>query len=469
MGVLSSKISTRLGVPTLLIFLAVGVIAGSDSLGGVRFQDAYTAQVLGAITLSFILFSGGLDTNFHHIKPILWSGVLLSTLGVFITAMAMALFMYFVAGFSLAEGLLVGAIVSSTDAAAVFSILRSKNISLKANLSPLLELESGSNDAMAYLLTMFSIKLITHPQDTTLLSFIPIFIKEMLLGGLVGLGIGKALKLIINKVKLPYNSLYPALTLSMVLFAYSATNFVHGNGFLAVYITGLILGSNDFIHKKSLLKFYEGIGWLLQIVMFIVLGLLVSPSLLVSIAGIGVLAAIILMFMARPAGVFGSLLFSKLNVSHKTFISWVGLKGAVPIVLATHPLIAGIDKGDTIFHIVFFIVILSVLLQGTTLYPLAQWLQLEDFSQKKKKKPILEFSEDVKSELLELVLPKTASSIGKEIVELGFPKGALIVLIQRNKQYLTPKGDTKLEGGDHLMVMLDEKKQKKEVEESLGI
>lgn len=469
LGVLSSKISTRLGVPTLLIFLAIGVLAGMDSIGVIHFNDPYTAQVLGAITLSFILFSGGLDTDFKHIKPILIGGGLLSTLGVLVTASVIGGFLYFVSDFSLIEGMLVGAIISSTDAAAVFSVLRSKNISLKANISPLLELESGSNDAMAYLLTVFFTSVLKEGHAVEFSALIPFFLKEMILGALMGVLVGKLLVFLINRVQLSYDSLYPALTLSMILFAYSFTNFMHGNGFLAVYIAGIILGSQDFIHKKSLLRFYEGIGWLMQIVMFITLGLLVSSRMLFSIAGLGVLVAIVAMFIARPIGVFVSLAFSKYKSRHKFFISWVGLKGAVPIVLATYPLIHKIDKADAIFHIVFFIVIISVLLQGTTLYPFAKWLELEDTSGRKKRKPAVALSEDVRSELIELTLPPSVSAVGKQIVELGFPKGALIVLIQRKNQYVSPRGDTVLNGGDSLMIMVDEKKEIKEVKTCLGI
>ena len=469
-SILSSKISTKLGVPTLLLFLAIGMLAGSDGIGWVRFEDPYKAQVLGAITLTFILFSGGLDTAFEDIRPIIWNGILLSTLGVLVTACTIGYCIYLITDFSLIEGLLVGSIVSSTDATAVFTILRSRNIHLKANLAPTLELESGSNDAMAYFLTIFFTSLLASDQAVNIVSVIPKFLQEMLIGGLAGLIMGKLMVFVINKARLPYEALYPALTLSMILFTYSATNVLHGNGFLAVYIAGLMLGSRDFIHKKSLVRFYDGIAWLMQIVMFIVLGLLVCPSKLVPIAGIGLLIAAVSIFVARPLGVFLSLAFSKTNFNQKLFTSWVGLKGAVPIVFATYPLIEGIDKCDMIFHIVFFIVFTSVLLQGTTLYPFAKWLQLEDTSPIKKQKPwTLKLSEDVKSELLELVVPKGAEIAGKQVVQLGLPKNALIVLIERDKGYLTPRGDTVIEERDKLMVMTDDKNEIQELKACLGI
>ena len=469
-SILSSKISTKLGIPTLLLFLTIGMLAGSDGLGWVHFEDPYKAQVLGAITLTFILFSGGLDTAFEDIRPIIWNGVLLSTLGVLITASTLGYFIYLITDFSLLEGLLVGSIVSSTDATAVFSILRSRNIHLKAKLAPTLELESGSNDPMAYFLTIFFTGLLANKQEISVASVIPKFLQEMLIGGFVGFIMGKAMVFVINKARLPYEALYPALTLSMILFTYSATNVLHGNGFLAVYAAGLVLGSRDFIHKKSLVRFYDGIAWLMQAVMFIVLGLLVFPPKLIPIAGIGLLIAAVSMFVARPLSVFLSLAFSKTNFNQKLFISWIGLKGAVPIVFATYPLIAKIDKCDTIFHIVFFIVFTSVLLQGTTLYPFAKRLKLEDTTPIKKQKPwTLKLSEDVKSVLLELVLPKGAEAAGKQVVQLGLPKNALIVLIERDKRYLTPRGDTVIEGGDKLIVMADDKDEIKALKAALGV
>jgi cell volume regulation protein A len=467
-SILASKLSSHLGIPTLLIFLAIGMLAGKDGLGGIQFESPYVAKVLGTVTLTLILFSGGLDTNFEHIRPIVWNGILLSTIGVLITALAIGFFVTWITDFTLIEGMLVGAIVSSTDAAAVFSILRSKNLQLKDNLSPTLELESGSNDAMAYFLMIFFTKLLTTSPDMGIWAAIPRFFQEMLLGGLVGIVVGKAMVFVVNKIQLAYEALYPGITLAMILFTYSATNFVHGNGFLAVYIAGIILGSQNFIHKNSLVRFYDGISWLMQVAMFISLGLLVSPHKLIPIAGIGMLIAAALMFIARPLSVFIALAFTKVNFNQKLFISWVGLRGAVPIVFATHPLLESVSKSDKIFHIVFFIVLTSVLLQGTTLYPLAKWLKLEETAPEKKIKPI-SLSEDVKGELVELIVPFHSVVEEKKLVEIDFPRSALIVLIKRADHYLTPRGDTALKGGDKLLVMAEDKNEIKAVKESLGI
>jgi cell volume regulation protein A len=467
-SILASKLSSKLGIPTLLIFLMIGMLAGADGLGGIQFESPYVAKVLGTITLTLILFSGGLDTDFEHIRPIIWNGILLSSIGVLITALGIGYFIYWVTDFTLIEGMLVGAIVSSTDAAAVFSILRSKNLHLKANLGPTLELESGSNDAMAYFLMIFFTKLLTSNQDISIWSAIPRFFQEMCIGALIGVIVGQGMVFVVNRIQLAYESLYPGITLAMILFAYSATNFVHGNGFLAVYIAGIILGSQNFIHKNSLIRFYDGISWLMQVVMFISLGLLVSPHKLIPIAGIGLLISAALIFLARPISVFVSLAFTKVNLNQKIFISWVGLRGAVPIVFATHPLLESVGKSDKIFHIVFFIVLTSVLLQGTTLYPLAKWLGLEETTSHKHIRSV-NLADDVKSELIELTVPAGSSVDGRKIVEIDFPKNALIVLINRNKRYLTPRGDTELKVGDKLLVMAEEKNDIDEVEACLGI
>ncbi len=467
-SILASKLSSNLGIPTLLIFLAIGMLSGSDGLGGIQFDSPYVAKVLGTITLTLILFAGGLDTNFEHIRPILWNGISLSTIGVLITSLGLGYFIHWVTDFSLIESMLMGAIVSSTDAAAVFSILRSKNLQLKNNLSPTLELESGSNDAMAYFLMIFFTNMLTSSHEVSIWTAIPMFFEEMFLGALVGIIVGKGMVFIVNRIQLAYEALYPGITLAMTLFTYSATNFMHGNGFLAVYIAGIMLGSQNFIHKNSLIRFYDGISWLMQVVMFISLGLLVSPHKLIPIAGIGLLISAALIFLARPVSVFIALAFSKIGLNQKLFISWVGLRGAVPIVFATHPLLLNIDKADKMFHIVFFIVLTSVMLQGTTLYPLAKWLRLEEETAKPHG-DMVDLPENIKTELVELIVPANSQVDGKKIVEINFPKSALIALISRNKRYLVPRGDTELQVGDKLMIMAENKEEIQEVKDCLGI
>ncbi|MFN3480216.1 MAG: potassium/proton antiporter [Thermodesulfovibrionales bacterium] len=376
LSIIASKASDILGIPALLIFLVVGMLAGSDGPGGIHFDDPFIAQFIGVIALSYILFAGGLDTNWASVRPVFWSSIALSTFGVFIAALLVGWFAMYVLGFSLLEGLLLGAIISSTDAAAVFSVLRSKRVSLRGNLKPLLELESGSNDPMAVLLTVGFIRLLLNPGDSVL-DLIPMFIKQMLLGALMGYFMGHGMAYLINKLKLGYEGLYPVLSLSLVLLTYGATVTAGGNGFLAVYIAGLVLGNRNFIHKKSLMRFHDGLAWLMQISMFLVLGLLVFPSRLVHVIGTGLAVSLFLMLVARPAGVFLSTVFSDMAIREKTMVSWVGLRGAVPIILATFPLIAGIPKADMIFNMVFFIVLSSALLQGTTIPVVAKWLGVD--------------------------------------------------------------------------------------------
>lgn len=439
----------------LILFLGIGMLAGSEGIGKIEFDNPHIAQLLGITALNVILFSGGMDTKWESIKPILWRGISLSTLGVLLTAVTIGVFVYLITDFTLLEGLLLGSIVSATDAAAVFSILRTRNIGLKRSLGPLLELESGSNDPMAYLLTISFTYLIANG-DATVSSLVFKFFSEMIIGGVLGLLIGWLMIFTINKVALESEGLYPVLIMAMILFTYAVTDLLHGNGFLAVYLSALVLGNSNFIHKKSILRFYDGQAWIMQIVMFLTLGLLVFPSRLVPITGIGVLIALVLMFVARPLAVFISLSFFKMRMKEKLFISWVGLRGAVPIVFATYPLIAGIGKADLIFHLVFFISALSVLLQGYTLPLVARWLKVTVPAKVKKiVSPELESYDTVKSELIEIILAENSTSAGKPIVKLKLPKSALIVLLIRNGRYIQPNGSTVLEEGDKLLLLAD--------------
>ena len=455
-SIIASKTSFKFGVPTLILFLVVGMLAGSDGPGGIYFNDPKIAQFLGVVALTFILFSGGLDTKWESIRPVLKNGISLATLGVFITALIVGVFTAVLLGFSVAEGMLLGAIVSSTDAAAVFSILRSKSIGLKGNVRPLLEFESGSNDPMAYFLTISFIYLVQEP-DASLLTLIPRFFKGMLIGAASGFVFGKIMIWVLNKIKLDIDGLYPVLILSLVFFTFSFTDTIGGNGFLAVYISAIILGSSNFIHKKSLMKFYDGQAWLMQIIMFLTLGLLVYPSEIVPIIPEGILISLFLIFVARPIAVFTCLAFAKdLNFRKKFFISWVGLRGAAPIVFATFPLLANIHYADTIFNLVFFISVSSVILQGSTLSLMAKWLKVQVPEKIKRKFPLdIELKDDFKSELIELDIPATSSAIGKAVVELKLPKTALIVLIHRDGKYLTANGETIIHTGDHLLMMAD--------------
>jgi cell volume regulation protein A len=469
-SILASKTSFRLGIPALIIFLIIGMLAGSEGPIGIYFDDPHIAKFLGIVALTFILFSGGLDTKWTSVKPVLKNSIALSTVGVVITAFIVGTFSYYLLGLSLTEGLLVGAIVSSTDAAAVFSILRSRNIGLKGNIRPLLEFESGSNDPMAYFLTINLTYLVSHP-ETSLLSLIPKFFLSMAIGALCGFVMGKIMIFTINRIRLDIRGLYPVLILSLVFFTFSFTDFIGGNGFLAVYLSALVLGNTNFIHKKSLMKFYDGQAWVMQIIMFLTLGLLVFPSEVVPVAGYGILISLILIFIARPIAVLISLAFSKdMDLRKKMFISWVGLRGAVPIIFAIYPLMAGLQNAAMMFNLVFFISASSVLLQGTTLPLVGRWLGVSVPARIKRKFPLdIEIQDNnFKSELIELDITQQSPSTGKAVVDLNLPPGAFIVLIHRDGQYFSPSGETVLSGGDHLLIMADNSNTVKRVHESFN-
>ncbi len=454
-SILANKVSGRLGVPALLIFLLVGMLAGSEGPGGIYFDDPWVAQAVGVIALTFILFSGGLDTRWSEVRPVLPQAAVLSTLGVLLTALLMAGIAIVVFGVSLLEGFLLGAVVSSTDAAAVFSILRTKRASLKGILRPLLELESASNDPMAVFLTIGAITLLLNPGLSPLI-MIPLFIQQMVVGGLIGYGMGKAMVYLINRLKLEFEGLYPVLTLALVMMTYGVTASLGGSGFLAAYIAGLVLGNSMFIHKNSLMRFHEGIAWLMQIAMFLTLGLLVFPSHLIAVIGSGMLISLFLIFVARPVTVFLTLSPWKMALRDKIMISWVGLRGAAPIVLATFPLLAGIPQAETIFNLVFFIVITSALLHGTSIPFVARHLGV---SAPLQETPRLAMSLGngctPGNDLIELTVPPRAGAVGKQIVDFGLPPGTLIIMVEKGGARFVPCGSTVLEEGDHLLILTD--------------
>ena len=459
-SIVAGKTSSRFGVPTLILFLIVGVLAGSEGIGGIYFDNPHIAQFIGVSALNFILFSGGLDTNWQTIKPVLWRGIALSTIGVFITALTVGLFVHYILRFSLLEGLLLGAIVSATDAAAVFSILRNKGIRLKGKVGAVLEFESGSNDPMAYFLTI-SLTGIIADHHLNWLQLLILFLKGFIIGGVMGYAMGKLSHWVINNIKLDSEGLYPVLVLGLAMFTYSATHFIGGNGFLAIYISALVLGNSDFIHKRSLVKFYDGQAWLMQIILFLTLGLLVFPSRVIPVIGAGLLIAGFLIFVARPAGVFAALVFFKSSIRSKLFISWVGLRGGVPIVFATYPMIAGLDRSGMIFNLVFFISVSSVLLQGTTLSLVAKWLHVTEPPAEIETEPVLAASVD--NEMKEIILENESTAAGKKIVDLHFPSSTYIITIKRNGQYIQPIGSTRLQAGDHLMIFSNNEQELQDV------
>ncbi len=469
LSIFAGKTSYKFGVPTLLLFLLIGILAGSEGIAGINFDDPQLAQFIGIVALNFILFSGGLDTSWKTIKPVMWQGVTLSTIGVLITALSVGFFVSFITDFTLFEGLLLGAIVSSTDAAAVFSILRSKNLGLKSNLRPTLELESGSNDPMAYFLTIAFLGLVVN-QDQSVYSLIPLFFQQIIIGTILGFGFGKLSKVLINRIGLDFEGLYPVLAIALMFIAFSATDFLGGNGFLAVYLSAVYLGNHDIIHKRTIMKLFDGLAWLMQIVLFLTLGLLVYPSQVLPVVGIGIFVSVFMILIARPLSVFISLMFFKMKMRRRWYISWVGLRGAVPIVFATYPLLAGIEKADMIFNIVFFVSLTSVIIQGTTLSIVAKWLHVALPGKVKPRSPVDTFLNDgVKSFIREIIIPENNHIIGKRIVDLHFPRKAIIAMISRNDKFITPSGTTEIMPEDMLIVLTEDQNTLTEVYERLNI
>jgi cell volume regulation protein A len=375
LSILTIKLSNRFGIPALVLFLAIGMLAGSDGLGGIYFDNPSLVQSMGIIALVLILFAGGLDTEWPEVCPILWQGLSLSTIGVLLTGLLVGVFVSWVQGFSFLEGLLLGAIVSSTDAAAVFMVLRARNAKIPPRLIQLLEFESGSNDPMAVVLTIALIRLLTEP-STSFGELVLFFVMQMAVGTVLGVAMGEIMRRSFNALNLELEGIYPVLSLALALLTYGLTTFLNGSGFLAVYLAGLNMQRKPFIHQQSVLRFHDGLAWLMQVTMFLMLGLQVFPARLVPIAWAGLLISLFLIFVARPAGVHTALAFSPMPFREQTLVAWAGLRGAVPIILATFPLVAGIKQADTIFHLVFFIALTSVVMQGTAIPWLTRALKI---------------------------------------------------------------------------------------------
>lgn len=473
-SILAGKAGFRVGLPALLLFLGIGMLFGSDGLG-LQFSNPQIAQFIGMIALSIILFSGGMDTKLSEIKPIASQGVVLATLGVLVTTAITGYFIFWLTGLvagyetlTLAESLLMAAVMSSTDSASVFSILRSKGVYLKQRLRPTLELESGSNDPMAYMLTIILIAYIQSNGMNFLDGAISLAV-QLILGLIAGYILGKVSVWIINKVNVENQSLYPILLLAVIFFIFSITSLLKGNGYLAVYIAGLVVGNTKIIHKKSIVTFFDGFTWLWQIVMFITLGLLVNPHELLPVAGIGLTVGIFMIIFARPITVFLCLLpFRNFTTKAKLYISWVGLRGAVPIIFATYPLIAGIENANLIFNVVFFITILSLLVQGTTVTHVARWLHLTDAPDRKDEFGI-ELPEEIKSAMSEIDITKEVLSHGNKLMQLKLPDHTLAVMVKREGKYFIPKGNTELQENDKLLMISDNDEALLQSYESLGI
>lgn len=452
LSVVATRTSSRLGVPALLLFLGIGMLAGAEGPGRIAFTDYHLTQTIGTVALAFILFSGGLDTDWQTIRPVLAQGMTLANLGVVLSALLLGAFAMLVFNFDWRTAVLLGAIVSSTDAAAVFSVLRERGVNLKNNLEPLIELESGSNDPMAVFLTVGLVGIITTP-GATLLDLAPGFVLQMGLGALGGAFFGKLIVFAVNHLRLQQEGLYVVFTLAATMLTYAATALVGGNGFLAVYLAGIMVGNHNLVHKRSILRFHDGIAWLMQITMFLTLGLVVSPSQLFMVAPLGLLVALFLIFVARPLSVFGSLIWFRRSFREMLMVSWAGLRGAVPIILATFPLTGGVAGATTIFNVIFFVVLVSVLLQGASIKWIARWLGLNAEQPRALDQHLYVPDVRLSSRLWEAIIPPGSSLAGTNLLSLHLPRGVLVVQIQRENQVIIPSGDTVLQVGDRLFVL----------------
>ena len=451
-SVFASKLSSRYGIPVLLLFIGIGMICGAEGPVGIVFHDPHFAHTLGTIALIFILFSGGLSTIFKSVTPIWREGVTLAFFGVLISTGIMSVIIHTLTGLDWASAALLGATVSSTDAAAVFGILKTRNLGLKEEVQSIIELESGSNDPMAVFLTLSLIQVILTPTAFTFTEYLMHFFIQMSLGGLSGWFAGALMVRLINWLDLEFEGLYPVLTIAGVLMLYSFTEYFGGNGFLSVYLMGLSMAPKKYFSKKTLGVFHDGIAWLAQVAMFLTMGLLVSPSEVIPVMGIGILLSICLMLIARPVSVYLSLIPYGHKRREMWFISWGGLRGAVPIILASYLLVSGVPHSRTMFNIVFFIVVFSMLIQGTTLGFMAKVMKIRERVSVPKRLPFKSRSSN--RDFIEFEVGRESPFLGKPILELGLPDDTLVVLIHRQEKDFIPSGNTEIELYDRLVCLV---------------
>jgi potassium/hydrogen antiporter len=447
LSVVGSRFSALAGVPSLLVFLAIGMLAGSDGPGGIEFTNYPLTFVLGSVALAFIIFDGGLRTRWESVRPVLSVGISLASLAVVATAAVTGAFARYALGLSWTEALLLGAIVSSTDAAAVFSVLRARSLALRGTVKQVLEFEAGSNDPMAVLLTI-SVLSYAAAAEPGAAPVVTLLVTQVVLGLAGGWAGGKAVVALINHVGIEYEGLYSVLLLAFVILLFAATAALGGSGFLAAYVSGLVVGNSKLLHKTSLLKFHDGIAWIAQISLFLTLGLLVFPSHLPPVALDGLLLAAFLMLVARPISVLISAPTRRLHWKEKLFISWVGLRGAAPILLATLPWSAGVPSAEYLFNLVFFVVVVSVLTQGTSISWLARALGLVE--------PLREEPEERTGILpagfifAEIEVKPGAPADNRKLFELRLPSGVVLTSIEREGRYIVPEGETRFAAKDRI-------------------
>ncbi len=474
-AVMAGKVAYRFGAPALLLFLGVGMVFG---LNFISFRSFDITQGIGMLALCIILFTGGMDTKFSDIRPILGPGVVLATVGVALTALFVGAFIYLFSNWvglalSFPVSLLLASTMASTDSASVFSILRTKKQGLSQNLRPLLELESGSNDPMAYMLTIVMVSVVTSSGgEVGAWNTILRFFVQMLVGGALGYGIGRVAVFTINKINIKNNaSLYSVLLLAFVFFSFSFTSLVWGNGYLAVYVTGLVVGNYKIAHRGNLTTFFDGFTWLAQIVMFLTIGLLVNADELLQrdVLLLGLAVGAFLILVARPLAVFISLApFRRFTFKARTYISWVGLRGAVPIIFATYPIVAGVENGYLIFNVVFLGTLISLMVQGTTVSGMANWLGLAY----EEKEPLFKVGvpDSIKSNFSEIEVTDKMLAHGVSLRDIALPDNTLVVMISRGENYFVPRGNTELAVGDRLLVVSDRNEEElQQMYDELGI
>ena len=476
-SIVLSKAGARFGVPTLLVFLIAGMLFGTDGLG-LQLDNASDAQFVGVIALSVILFSGGLDTRFSDIKPILTPGIILSTLGVVLTTLFAGLFIYWASGLEfvkitlpLTTSLLLAATMSSTDSASVFSRLRTKKQGLRQNLRPLLELESGSNDPMAYILTVMLVSIATGAEGVNWASAVSTFIVQMVVGAALGYGFGRATVWIMNRINIRSNaSLYSVLLLASAFFTYSFTTIAYGNGYLAVYIAGLVVGNFRIVYRNMLSTFFDSFTLLLQIILFLLLGLMVNihelidPKVYIMALAIGAFMIII----ARPVSTIICMApFRQFSKRARVYASWVGLRGAVPIIFALYTVTHGVDGSEYIFNVVFLVTIISLLVQGTTVSSMANWLKLSYAEPQHTFK--LTVPDHIRSEFSEIEVNEALLKNGDTLKDIRLPGHTLVVMVYRNEKYFVPKGLTQLLAGDKLLVVSDNNDEMLQKIKDMGI
>ena len=472
-AVMAGKVAYRFGAPALLLFLGVGMLFG---LNFISYRSVEMTQFVGMIALCIILFTGGMDTKFSEIKPIIGPGVVLATVGVVMTAFVLAGFVWLVAPWlgieiPFALALLLASTMSSTDSASVFSILRSKKQGLKQNLRPLLELESGSNDPMAYMMTILLISVVSNTSSGVGLGMsVVFFVVQMVVGALSGYLFGRLAVWTINRIKLANHSLYSVLLLAFIFFSFAFTDLIKGNGYLAVYLSGLVIGNHKLEQKRPLTVFFDGFTWLMQIVMFLTLGLFVNSNELLEprVLILGGLVGAFMILVARPLTVFTCLLpFRKFTTKARLYVSWVGLRGAVPILFAIYPLMAHVENAGLLFNVVFLGTIISLLVQGTTVSGMANLLGLA--YEERESAFSVDMHQDMKSALTEVEVNETMLESGHTLKDITLPENTLVMMVCRDGEYFVPQGKTELKLGDKLLVISDRSEELATTYKDMGI